>query len=193
MNRTRSRALTLTTTPLALGLALGLATALAAAPAHASSTTKKDPVGDHVTGSANLDLAKVQLRTRGKQKVRITFGLHHDVTTDDLARPGAMGVSFHTQKKRLRSVEISARDGAYEGRICTYDMREEELPPATNCSSVPVTAVDARTFRAEVRLKKVKKGAKVLRWSASAFSLASGSPAVDPLGRGFDKPFTWRL
>ncbi len=79
MNRTRSRALALTTAPLALGMAV----ALVAAPAQASSTSKKDPAGDHVTGSAaTLDLAKVSMRTKGKKKIQVTFDLHNDVTAE---------------------------------------------------------------------------------------------------------------
>lgn len=188
MNRTRSRAVALATAPLALGMVL----ALGAAPAHASSTTRKDPAGDHVGGNvANLDLAKVSMRTRaGKKKIEVTIGLHNDVTAADLAFPGAVGVIFNRSKDILRGAEITARDGVLEANICTYDQREQ-VPEPRGCSTLSFSQLDARTFRMVVPVKKIKKGATVLRWHASAFTAAP--MAVDPLGPGYRKPFTWRL
>ncbi|WP_162799318.1 hypothetical protein [Nocardioides sp. 616] len=188
MNLTRSRALALRTAPLALGMAL----VLVAAPAQASSTSKKDPVGDHVMGhsTANLDLAKVSMRTQGKQKIQITLGLHNDVTADDLVFPGGVGVDFTTAKKVVRSVHLFSRDGVLQSNVCTYDARKKDVPMPRNCSALSFTQVDAKTFRVEVKRKQIQKGAKVLRWKASAFAFTSG--AVDPLGSATN-PFTWKL
>ena len=188
MNRTRSRALTLATAPLALGLAV----ALGASPAQASSTTKKDPAGDHVSGqTANLDLATVSMRSRaGKKKIEITLGLHNDVTAADLAFPSAAGVIFQRSKKIQRAVEITSRDGVLEANVCSYDT-SQDIPEPTSCSPVSFSQVDGKTFTMTVAVKQLKKGATVLTWHASAFSIAP--MAIDPLGHGFKKPYTWRL
>ncbi|WP_181309965.1 hypothetical protein [Nocardioides campestrisoli] len=183
MSRTRSRALASTTAPLALGMAV----ALVAAPAQASSTSKKDPAGDHVYGSANLDLAKVSMRTKGKQKLEITFGLHNDVTADDLVFPSGVGVDFTTGKKTTRSVKVYSRDGVVQSDVCTYDSRED-LPTPKKCSTLSLTQVDGKTFRVEVKRKQLKKGVKVLKWRASAL----GASAYDPLGTA-KKPYSWKL
>lgn len=190
MNRTTSRALTRAAAPLIVGMVVALGVAPAA---HASSTTKKDPAGDHVSGqTANLDLAKVSMRTTaGKKKIKITIGLHNDVTAADLAFPSGMGVIFHRGKGIFRGAEITSRDGVLEADICTYDTRKEQVPTPKNCSSVRLTQVDGKTFRMLVKVKQVKKGATVLKWHASAFSVTS--MAVDPLGHGARKPYTWRL
>ncbi|WP_181309964.1 hypothetical protein [Nocardioides campestrisoli] len=190
MTRNR-RAMRLLGAPLALATSLGMAVALTAGPAQASSTSKSDPAGDHeMSSSANLDLAKVSMKTKGKQKIQITFGLHNDVTADELVFPGGLGVDFQIAKKSVRAVHLFSRDGVLESNICTYDTRKEQFPPPTKCRTLPFTQVDGKTFRVELKRKHVKKGAKVLKWKASAFAFTSG--AVDPLGSA-TKPFTWRL
>ena len=178
----------LATAPLTVAMAM----ALAAAPADASTMSRTDPAGDHVGGQpANLDIAKVSLRTKGKQKIRVTFGLHNDVTADDLAFPSTLGVIFQRDVKVVRAVEITSRGGVLESKICTYDTRKEQFPPPTSCSAVPFTQADGRTFRVDVRRNQVKRGARVLKWYASAFSAVTA--AIDPLGPGARKPFAWRL
>lgn len=188
MNRTRSRTVARATAPLALGMVL----ALGATPAQASSTTKKDPAGDHVGGQgAVLDLAKVSMRTRaGKKKIEVTIGLHNDVTTADLVFPSAVGVVFNRTEHILRGAEITARDGVLRADICSYDARQE-VPERTGCSRLSLAQVDGRTFRMVVPVRKIKKGATVLRWHASAFTV--DPMAVDPLGPGYRKPYTWQL
>ncbi len=77
-----------------------------------------------------------------------------------------------------------------QSNVCTYDTRKEELPPPTKCNTLALTQVDAKTFRVELKRNQVKKGAKVLKWRASAFQAAGA--ALDPLGSA-KKPFAWKL
>ncbi len=176
---------------LTLAISAGTAVALVAAPTQASSTSKNDPVGDYAGHtSSNLDLAKVAMRTKGKQKIQITFGLHNDVTVDDLVFPGGVGVDFWIKKDVARSVHVFSRDGVVQSDVCTYDARKEQVPQPKNCRTLSFTQLDAKTFRVEVKRNQVKKGAKVLKWKASAFAFSAG--AIDYLGSA-NKPFTWKL
>lgn len=179
-----------TVAALVLGLSLGLV-----APAQASQTTKKDPKGDFVLGDARsgIDLAAVTLRTRkGKKRIQVTFRLHEAVPASTLVRPGGMEVEFRKNKRISRSLGVFSRKGKVRARVCSFNIRQE-VPTLRNCSAVKVTRVNGRTYRAVVPRKKIKKGAKVLRWRAASLGMSSGVPTLDALGPGGDAYFRWRL
>lgn len=181
-----TRALLSVSTALAVLLGLGLT-----APAQASTTSKSDPRNDYGSTRPALDLARIELTTLSKQRIQITVGLHAPVTAANLARPGGVGVDFVKNERTQRSVKISTVDGALVADVCSYDLRKQ-VPEPSNCSPVTVTQVDATTYRAVVKLKQIKKGAKVLQWYASALDLA-GSMTIDPMGHGYKKPYRWKL
>jgi hypothetical protein len=186
MTKTSRTTRALLTAPTALAVVLGLGLSM---PAQASTTRKSDPSNDFASNSPATDLARIELKTVPKQRIQITVGLHAPAT--NLARPSGIGVDFVKNKKTQRSVKISTVDGQLVADVCTYDLRQQ-VPEPTNCSPVPVTQLDATTYRAVVKLKQVKKGAKVLEWYASALDLNAGV-AVDPMGPGFTKPYRWKL
>ncbi|QSR30465.1 hypothetical protein CFI00_08095 [Nocardioides sp. S5] len=185
-----------TTGLLAAAIALALAAGLGATvPAHSSSTTKKDPKDDVFLGSlgGGIDLAAVQLATLNRKKrIRVTFGLHSPVQQGSLEKPGGMSVQFIKNTRVWRVVEVVREDGGLRGEVCSHS-RGPEVTDPYDCSALPVTRVDARTYRAVVELDQVRKGAKVLRWTARTMDLTSGSPVSDSMTAENREPFRWRL
>lgn len=180
------------TAPAVLALALGLALGLTA-PAHASSTSKSDPRGDYPTGSApGIDLAGTRLKTEGGQRIQVTFALHAPVSSDSLGQPGGLAVDFVKSKRTIRAVRIHTVDGVLQGDVCSYD-RRKRIPLPQNCSPVAVAQVDATTYRAEVALKQLKKGARVLQWRAGAAVFGGGPATIDMLVPEKGTYFRWRL
>lgn len=189
---TRSRTTVLMTAPIALALAVNLG---AAVPAHASSTTKTDPRNDVFLASVGggIDLAAVQLKTLNRKKrIRVTFRLHSLAWEPSLERPGGMSARFIENKRVWRVVRVFNRDGALRSEVCSYS-RDSEFSGPRNCSRLPVTRVDATTYRAVVRLKQVREGAEVLQWTAGSIDLSNGSPVSDQLTARNGEPFRWRL
>jgi len=182
----------LLTAPIACVLAIALGTA---APASASSTTKKDPSNDVVLGDANrgIDLAAVQLKTQHRKKsIRVTFTLHSPVSAATLMKPGGMAVEFIKNKRIWRIVRVATTDGVLGSDVCSYSRSGEVIEPY-DCSTLPVTQVDATTYRTVVELRQVKKGAKVLQWTAGSMDFSGGTPVVDSLTAKDRRPFRWRL
>ncbi|WP_114423488.1 hypothetical protein [Nocardioides houyundeii] len=189
---TTSRTTRLLAAPIALALAVGLG---ATVPAHASSTTKQDPRNDVFLGSlgGGIDLAAVQLATLNRTKrVRITFRLHSPVLKGSLEKPGGMSVQFIKNKRIWRVVEVVTEDGVLRSEVCSHS-RGPEFTEPYDCSSLPVTRVDAKTYRAVVQLDQVKTGAKVMKWTAWSMDLNSGSPVSDSMTAKNRDPFRWRL
>lgn len=188
-----SRTTRLLTAPLALALAVGLG---ATVPAHASSTTKKDPRNDLFLGEVGggIDLAAVRLQTLNrKERIRVTFRLHSSALEGSLEKPGGMAATFIRSKRIWRMVRIVTEDGVLSSEVCSYSRGEEVPGDHFDCTELPVTRVDARTYRVVVKLEQVKKDAKVLRWTAGSMDLSSGSPVLDSLTAKNRKPFRWRL
>lgn len=189
---TTSRTTRLLTAPIALALAVGLG---ATVPTHASSTTKKDPRNDAFLGSVGggIDLAAVQLKTLNRKKrIRVTFRLHSIALEGSLEKPGGMAVEFIKSKQIRRVVSAVTEDGVLRGEVCSYS-RGGEVTEPSNCSRLPVTQVDAKTYRAVVELKQVRKGATVLQWTAASMDLSNGTPVIDSMTAKDRKPFRWRL
>ena len=177
--------------PIALALSIGLG---AAVPAHASSTTKQDPRNDVFLGSlgGGMDLAAVQLMTLNqKKRIRVTFRLHSPALEGSLEEPGGMTVEFVESKRVWRIVRVATEDGVLRGEVCSHPRRSSIGPH--DCSSLPVTQVDAKTYRVVVQLEQVKEGAEVLRWTAGSLDISSGSPVGDSLTAKNRAPFRWRL
>lgn len=182
----------LLTAPIALALFVGLG---ATVPAHASSTTKQDPRNDVFLGSlgGGMDLAAVQLMTLNRKKrIRVTFRLHSPALEGSLEKPGGMSVQFVESKRIWRTVEVATEDGVLHGEVCSHSRGPSPTEPH-DCSSLPVTQVDAKTYRVVVTLEQVKEGAEVLRWTARSMDLSSGSPVSDSLTAKNGAPFRWRL
>lgn len=178
--------------PIALALAVGLG---ATVPAHSSSTTRQDPRNDVFLGSlgGGIDLAGVQLTTvNRKKRIRATFFLHSPAPEHSLERPGGMSVQFIKNKRTWRVVEVGTEDGVLRSEVCSHS-RGPEVTEPYDCSSLPVTRIDAKTYRTVVKLDQVKKGAKVLKWTARSMDLSSGSPVSDSMSGKDGEPFGWRL
>lgn len=189
---TTSRTARLLAAPISLALAVGLG---ATVPAHSSSTTKQDPRSDVFLGSlgGGIDLAAVQLTTLNRKKrIRVTFKLHSPALEGSLEKPGGMSVQFIKSTRIWRVVEVVTEDGVLRSEVCSQSRGPEFIEPR-DCSSLPVTRVDARTYRAVVKLDLVKKGAKVLKWTARSMDLSSGSPVSDSMTAKNREPFRWRL
>jgi hypothetical protein len=189
---TTSRTTRLLTRAIASALAVGLG---APATAHASSTTKTDPRNDVFLGGVGggIDLAAVQLTTLNRKKrIRVTFRLHYRPLESSLAQPGGMRLEFIKDKRVSRAVEIVTADGVLRGDVCS-NSRGRKLVEPYDCNSLPVTQVDATTYRALVKRKQVKEGATVLKWTAASMDLSNGSPVSDQLTARNGKPFRWRL
>jgi hypothetical protein len=140
-----------------------------------------------------IDLAAVQLTTLNRKKrIRVTFRLHYRSLESSLERPGGMRLEFIKDKRVSRAVEIVTADGVLRGEVCS-NSRGRKLVEPYDCSSLPVTRVDATTYRALVRRKQVKEGAPVLTWTAASMDLSNGSPVSDQLTARYGKPFRWRL
>lgn len=178
--------------PIALALAVGLGGTV---PAHASSTTKQDPRKDVFLGTSGggIDLAAVQLTTQNRKKrIRVILRLHSPAMKGSLEQPGGMSVQFIKNKRTWRVVEVGTEDGVLRSEVCSYS-RGQEFTEPYDCSMLPVTRVDAVTYRAVVELDQVRKGAKVLEWTARSLDLSSGSPVSDYLTAKSREPFRWRL
>lgn len=189
---TTSRTTRLLTTPLALALAIGLGTNV---PAHASRTTKTDPRNDVFLGGVGggIDLAAVQLATvNRKKRIRVTFRLHSYVLKGSLEQPGGMWVDFIKDRRTRRVVKIVTEDGILRSEVCS-DTRGRKPVEPYDCSSLPVTKVDATTYRTVVRREQVKEGATVLTWTAASIDLSGGYPVNDQLTASKGEPFRWRL
>lgn len=189
---TTSRTTRLLTAPIALALAVGLG---AAVPAHASSTTRTDPRNDVFLASVGggIDLAAVQLATLDDaSRIRVTFRLHSLAMKGSLEKPGGLSVWFVKSARTWRVVRVGTEDGVLSGQVCSYARGPESSGPR-NCSSLPATQVDAKTYRAVVELEQVKEGAKVLQWTAASMDLSSGSPVTDWVTAKDREPFRWRL
>lgn len=189
---TTSRTTRLLTAPIAFALVVGLG---ATVPAHASSTTKTDPKNDVFLAGAGggIDLAAVQLTTLSRKKrIRVTFRLHSPVLKGSLKKPGGMSVLFIKSKRIWRVVEIATEGGVLRGEVCSSSRGPKFIEPY-DCSSLPVTQVDATTYRAVVKREQVKEGATVLKWTASSIDLSNGSPVSDQLTAKNREPFRWRL
>jgi hypothetical protein len=189
---TTSRATRLLTAPIALALAVGLA---ATVPAHASSTTRTDPRNDVFLASAGggIDLAAVQLETLNRKKrIRVTFRLHSRALEGSLDKPGGMSARFIRNERTWRVVRVVTEEGVLRSEVCSYS-RGPALSGPRNCSRVPVTQVDAKTYRAVVELEQVKEGATVLRWTAASMDLSNGDPVSDWLTAKDRGAFRWRL
>jgi hypothetical protein len=189
---TTSRTTRLLTAAIALALAVGLG---AIVPAHASSTTKTDPRNDVFLGSlgGGIDLAAVELTTlHRKKRVGITFRLHSPALKGSLEKPGGLAASFVKSKGIRRVVSVVTKDGVLRSEVCSHSTGPELSGPR-NCSRLPVTRVDATTYRTVVRLAQVKEGAEVLRWTAASMDLSGGSPVMDSMAAKNSTPFRWRL
>lgn len=163
-------------------------------PAHASSTTKTDPAGDVFLAESGggIDLAAVRLATgERKKRVRVTFRLHEPVVSSSLVRPGGLSVHFVTGRRTSRVVTISTVDGELRGAICSDSA--DDARGLRDCRRLPVTEVDGTAYRVAVGLARIKKGATVLRWSASSLDIRGGQPVSDWLRTEDRKPFRWRL
>ncbi len=187
---TRSRTTRLLTAPIiALVLALG-----ATAPAYSSSTKKKDPKNDFVITSNDngVDLASVELKTLNrKSRIRVTFRLHSPAPESSLDDPGGMAAEFIKNTKIWRVVRVNTVDGVLGSEVCSYS-RREQVPEPYNCTPLAVTQVNATTYRVVVKVKQVKKAAKVLAWTAGTITYDGIEPLVDVM-RANNKPFRWRL
>ena len=195
MARNRRRGATRLGGPVALAIGAGMAVVHAAAPGHASSTSKKDPAGDHIGESSSLDLAGGTLRTKGKQKIQLTFRLHNPVSLDDFAVPGSiLTAEFLVGPRAGRAVKIQAVDGVLAPFLCTYRLDENADPrDLVGCKPVKVTQVDPKTFRVQLKRKQLMHGAKVVRWRAAAYvPTPQGAGSYDPLGADDNSFFTWR-
>ena len=189
---TTSRTTRLLAAPIALALAVGLG---ATVPAHASSTTWTDPRNDVFLASVGggIDLAAVQLTTLNRKKrIRVTVRLHSRALGGSLEQPGGMRVTFIKNKRTSRMVTVLTEDGVLRGEVCS-NSRGRKLVEPYDCSSLPVTQVDATTYRALVKRKQVKEGATVLKWTAASMDLSNGSPVSDQLTASKGEPFRWRL
>lgn len=189
---TTSRTRRLLTAPLALALAVGLGAPVAA---HASSTTKTDPRNDVFLAGVGggIDLAAVRLATLNRKKrIRVTFRLHSPVLKSSLERPSRMSVKFIKDNRIWRIVEVAAEDGVLRGEVCSHSRGPKSFEPY-DCSSLPVTQVDATTYRALVMRKQVKERATVLEWTATSIDLSNGFPVSDQLTAKDGEPFRWRL
>lgn len=89
-------------------------------------------------------------------------------------------------------VGVATENGVLRSEVCSYS-RGAELTGPHNCSRLPVTQVDAKTYRTVVKLKQVKDGAKVLQWTAGSIDLSNGVPVSDWLTATNREPFRWRL
>lgn len=189
---TASRTARLLTAPIAFALAVALG---ATVPAHASSTTKTDPRNDVFLQSVGggIDLAAVQLTTLNRKNlIRVTFRLHRRALEGSLEQPGGARVEFITSKRIRRAVTVATEDGALRSVVCTNSTDPKYIEPY-NCSSLPVTQVDATTYRAVVKRTQIKEGATVLRWTAASIDLSNGDPVSDWLTARNGEPFRWRL
>ncbi len=187
-----SRTTRLLTAPIAVALAVALG---ATVPAHASSTTKTDPRNDVFLGSVGggIDLATVQLKTLNRKKsIRVTFRLHSRALEGSLEQPGGIRVEFIKNKRIRRVVTVATEDGALRSEVCSNSTGPKFIEPY-DCSSLLVTQVDATTYRALVKRKQIKKGAKVLKWTAASIDLSNGDPVSDRLTARDGEPFRWRL
>jgi hypothetical protein len=186
------RTIRLLTATIALALAVGLG---AIVPAYASSTTKTDPRNDVFLTSVGggIDLAAVQLATLDRKKrIRVTFRLHSRALQGSLQQPGGMRVTFIKDKRTSRVVTVVTEDGVLRAEVCS-NSRGRKLVEPYDCSSLPVTQVDATTYRALVKRKQVKEGATVLKWTAASIDLSNGYPVSDQLTAKNGEPFRWRL
>ncbi|QIK75944.1 hypothetical protein [Nocardioides piscis] len=184
-----SRTTRLLTAPIALALAVGLGPT---APANASSTTRKDPRNDVFVGSlgGGIDLAAVQLEVNRTENIRVTFRLYSPVMTKaSLERPGG-GVH---QERADQPHGQDLHEGRHPAQRGLQRVHRRGSGGPYNCSKLPVTQVDAKTYSAVVNLKQVKKGAKVLQWTALSMDLSSRSPVMDSMTAMNRKPFRWRL
>lgn len=103
-----------------------------------------------------------------------------------------MAAEFIKSKQIRRVVSAVTQDGVLRGEVCSYS-RGGEVTEPYNCSRLPVTQVDAKTYRAVVELKQVRKGATVLQWTAASMDLSNGTPVIDSMTAKDRKPFRWRL
>lgn len=184
-----------TTRLLAAPIGLALAVAVASAvPAHASSTTETDPRNDVFLASVGggIDLAAVRLQTLNRKKrIRVTFRLHSRPGKGSLERPGGMTAQFVKDRRTRRMVRVTTQDGDLRGEVCSDTSGDSTGPHS--CRMLPVTQVDATTYRVVVALEQIKKGAKVLRWTAWSMDLSNGDPVSDWLPATTREPFRWRL
>jgi hypothetical protein len=188
-SRSTSRTARLLAAPIAVALAVGLGVTV---PAHASTTTKQDPRNDVFLGSlgGGIDLAAVELETMDRRKhIGVTFSLHAPALEVSLDRPGGLAVEFVRTRRSSRVVSVARVDGVLRGQVCS----RARTGKSVSCSTLPVTQVDATTFRTVVRLAQVDKGAGVLRWTASSLDLSNGSPVRDSVTAKNRRPFRWRL
>lgn len=189
---TASRTTRLLTAPTALACAVVLG---AAVPAHASSTTKNDPRNDVFLGSVGggIDLAAVQLKTLNRKKrIQVTFRLHSRALESSLKEPGGMAAEFIKNQRILRVVRVFTKDDVLRSEVCSYTRGEKFIEPY-DCSRLPVTQVDAKTYRVVVNLKQLKEGVEVLQWTAASMDLSNGSPVMDSMTAKNRTPFRWRL
>ena len=189
---TTSRTTRRLTAAIALALAVGLG---AIVPAYASSTTKHDPRNDIFLGSlgGGIDLAAVRLTTlHRKKRVGVTFRLHSPALKGSLEKPGGLEASFVKSERIRRVVSVATKDGVLRSEVCSHSTGGGSIEPY-NCSRLPVTRVDATTYRTVVRLEQVKEDAEVLRWTAASMDLSSGSPVMDSMAAKNGTPFRWRL
>ena len=189
---TMPRAIALLTAPITLALAVALSTA---ASAQASSTTRQDPRNDVFLASVGggIDLAAVQLKTLDrKTRIQVTFRLHSSPALErSLEKPGGLSVQFVKNARTLRVASIFTKDGDLRGEICSHTTGD--AGGQHSCRRLQVTRVDARTYRTSVRLTQVKKGATLLRWTASSMDISNGDPVSDQLTAKGGEPFRWRL
>jgi hypothetical protein len=189
---TTSRITGLLTAPLAIALALALGPALAA---HAlSSTTKKDPRDDVFLASVGggIDVAGVNFRTLDrKRRIQVTFTLHSRVPEGSLEGPGGLTAQFIKDRRTSQLVKIFMREGDLRGKVCTET--KGDLTRLHDCHTLPVTQVDAKTYRTVVKRDRIKKDASVLHWIAWSLDLSSGDPVSDVLTAMDGKPFRWQL
>ncbi|MCY7402616.1 MAG: hypothetical protein LH477_16975 [Nocardioides sp.] len=103
-----------------------------------------------------------------------------------------MSAQFIKNKRIWRVVRVVTEDSVLRSEVCSYS-RGPEFSGPRNCSRLPVTQVDGKTYRAVVKLKQIKEGAKVLQWTAASMDLSNGDPVSDWLTARNREPFRWRL
>ncbi len=124
--------------------------------------------------------------------IRVSFRLYSLALEGSLEKPGGMTAEFIKSKRIRRVVSVVTEDGVLRSEVCSYS-RGEAFTEPYNCSRLPVTQVEAKTYRAVVELKQVKEGVKVPQWTAASMDLSSGSPVMDSMTARNGKPFRWRL
>lgn len=178
---------------LALALVVAVTTIATSAGATqpGTSMTRKDPRDDVFLASVGggMDLAAVNLTTIDRDRIRVTFRLHSPPELErSLKRPGGMNLYAVRDERTSERVRISTANGQLRSTVCTQSSRP--VVRIHDCQRLPVTQVDATTYRTVVKQDRVVDDAGTLRWLAQSMDLSNGTPVSDLLDRD-GAPFTW--